>query len=64
MKGGKREGAGRPRKGADALDTKITIRLTPHEAKYLRADAALKRISVAEAARVAIGWYLGAVESG
>ena len=59
MKGGKREGAGRPRKGTDALEAKITIRLTLDEAEHLRADAALKGISVAEAARDAIGWYLG-----
>jgi hypothetical protein len=60
-RGGKREGAGRPRREADALDVKTTIRTTAAEAEALRAFAAARKVSTSEAARQMVVFYLGSV---
>ena len=60
-RGGKRAGAGRPRRNAEALDTAVTVRITASEAAALRAFAAERGVSVSEAASRALAYYLACV---
>jgi len=60
-RGGKRAGAGRPRRNAEALDTAVTVRLTASEAAALRAFAAQRGMSMSDAARHGLAYYLACI---
>lgn len=51
MRGGARQGAGRPRRGPDALEAKVTLRLTRAETETLQRHAALHGKSVSDMVR-------------
>jgi len=54
MKGGKREGAGRPLRGAEALDVRLTVRVSATEAATVAARAAALEVSSSEFVRAAL----------
>lgn len=54
MKGGKRAGAGRPRRTIEVLDARLTVRVAATEAAALVARAERLGVSVSELGRTAL----------